>query len=383
MYSDGGGERYVFDIIASVAFARTGGRWGDIPANSARAGAVEARDMKAVVIEGAHQLAVREVPEPRPAPDEVIVAVAAVGLCGTDLHIYAGEYDGDYPIVPGHEVVGTIVEVGAGVDWLAPGSRVAFDPNVPCGECHFCRRMRFNHCLNWQGIGVTRDGGLAECVAVPAKVIYPLDEDMPFDRAVFTEPLSCVVWGLERATPALADRVLIIGAGPIGLLMMQAVRRGGATQVVVRDLQPDRLELARRLGADVVVPASGVKGGGLRDFAPYGYDMVIDATGVPEVVAGCFEYVTPGGKVLLFGVCPEDATIRFSPFDLFRRDITVYGSFAVNVTFGPALELLRSGAVQVEPLISHRFSLDEFPVALEMALTRSEPMMKVLIEPGK
>ncbi len=336
--------------------------------------------MKAVVIEAPHQLAVRDVPDPQAAPDEVVVAVAAVGLCGTDLHIYAGEYDGDYPIVPGHEVVGTIVDVGEDVRGLSAGMRVTFDPNVACGQCHFCRRLRFNHCLNWQGIGVTRNGGLAERVAVPAKAIYAID-DLPFDVAVFTEPLSCVVWGLQRATPALAERVLIFGAGPIGLLMMQAVRCAGAGQVVVTDLQPDRLELATALGADAVVAASGPVAASLMRWAPYGYDMVIDATGVPEVVAGCFEYVTRGGQVLLFGVCPEDATIQFSPFDLFRRDISVYGSFAVNVTFGPALELLRSGAVQVEPLISHRFCLEEFPEALEMALARSEPLMKVLIEP--
>jgi D-arabinitol dehydrogenase (NADP+) len=337
--------------------------------------------MKAVVIEGPRQLAVREVPEPQPARGEVIVEVASAGLCGTDIHIYLGEYDGDYPIVPGHEVVGTIIEVGEGVDDLTPGTRVSFDPNVPCFECHFCRRQRFNHCLNWQGIGVTRDGGMAERVAVPAKVIYPIEDSLPFDQAIFTEPLSCVVWGLQRATPELGDRVLIFGAGPIGLLMMQSVRRAGASQVVVSDLQSDRLDLATDLGADATVVASDAGAGALRAFAPYGFDMVIDATGVPAVAAGCFEHVTRGGKVLLFGVCPEDATIEFSPFDIFRRDITVYGSFAVNMTFGPALELLRSGAVRVETLISHRFCLDEFPRALEMALSRSEPMMKVLIEP--
>jgi 2-desacetyl-2-hydroxyethyl bacteriochlorophyllide A dehydrogenase len=337
--------------------------------------------MKAVVIEAPYEVAIREVPDPRPAPDEVIVGVAATGLCGTDLAIYAGEYDGEYPVVPGHEVVGAIIEVGESVTDLSPGTRVAFDPNVPCFECHFCRRLRFNHCLNWQGIGVSRAGGMAKRVAVPASVVYPLDDDLPFDQAIFTEPLSCVVWGLQRATPQLGDRVLILGSGPIGLLMMQAVRRAGAAQVVVTDLQPDRLALAKQLGADVIVGAGEPQAATLRELAPHGYDMVIDATGVPEVVAGCFDYVTRGGKLLVFGVCPEDATISFSPFDLFRRDIAVYGSFAVNLTFGPALELLRNGAVQVEPLISHRFALEEFPRALEMARTRTEPMMKVLIEP--
>lgn len=337
--------------------------------------------MKAVVIEGPHQVSVREVAEPVPARGEVIVETAYAGLCGTDLHIYLGEYDGDYPIVPGHEVVGTIVEIGEGVDELCVGARVAFDPNVPCFACHFCRRQRFNHCLNWQGIGVTRNGGMAERVAVPARVIYPLDDELAFDHAVFAEPLSCVVWGLRRVTPGLGDRVLIFGAGPIGLLMLQSVQRAGACQVVVSDLQAERLTLALDLGADAVVLAGDGAAGALRGHALHGYDMVIDATGVPAVASACLEHVTRGGKVLLFGVCPEDATIAFSPFDLFRRDISVYGSFAVNLTFGPALELLRSGVVRVDGLVSHRFSLDEFPMALDMALTRSEPMMKVLVGP--
>jgi len=342
--------------------------------------------MKAAVIETPGRVAVQEVPDPHPAPGEVIVSVALAGLCGTDLHIYAGEINYVYPIVPGHEVVGTIVEVGDGVTDLTRGMRVTFDPNVPCGQCHFCRRLRFNHCLNWQGIGVTRDGGFAERVPVPAKVVYPIG-DLPFEQAVFIEPLSCVVHGLQRATPALGDRVLIFGAGPIGLLLMQTVRRAGAAQVVVTDLQQERLELAARLGADTTVLASedesedGDQPAALREGAPRGYDMVIDGTGVPGVVARCFDYVTPGGKLLLFGVCPEDATIPFSPFDLYRRDISVYGSFALNVTFGPAIELLRGGVVQVEPLISHRFPLERFPQAVEMARTRSEPTMKIVIEP--
>lgn len=336
--------------------------------------------MKAAVIETPGRVVVKEVPDPQPAPDEVIVSVTLAGLCGTDLHIYTGEINYVYPIIPGHEVVGTIVEVGDGVADLVPGMRVVFDPNIPCGQCHFCRRLRFNHCLNWQAIGVTRDGGFAERVAVPAKVVYPIG-DLPFEQAVFIEPLSCVVYGLQRAAPALGDRVLIFGAGPIGLLMMQAVRRAGAAQVVVTDLQRGRLELAARLGADATILAGEGQPAALHERAPLGYDMVIDASGAPAVVAHCFDYVTPGGRLLLFGVCPEDATIPFSPFNLYRRDISVYGSFALNMTFGPSIELLRGGAVQVEPLISHRFPLERFPQALEIACTRSEQAMKVLIQP--
>ena len=335
--------------------------------------------MKAAVIETPGRFAVREVADPKPALDEVIVSMALAGLCGTDLHIHAGEYHAVYPIVPGHAVVGTIVEVGGDVTDLKPGMRVGLDPNVPCGQCHFCRRLRFNQCRNRQGIGVTRDGGFAERVAAPAKVIYPIG-DLPFEQAVFAEPLSCVVHGLQRATPALGDRAVIFGAGPIGLLLMQAVRRAGAAQVVVTDVQQHRLALAASMGADATILADEDQPAALREWAPWGYDMVIDATGVPGVVARTFDYVTPGGKVLLFGVCPKGATVPFNPFDLFRRDVSVYGSFAVNMTFEQAIELLRSGAVQVAPLISHRFPLEMVPQALEMARTRSEPAMKILIE---
>ena len=336
--------------------------------------------MKAAVIETPGTMVVRDVPDPKPAHHEAIVSVALAGLCGTDLHIYAGEYHAVYPIVPGHELVGTIVEVGDDVVDLKPGVRVSVDPCVPCQQCHFCRRLRFNQCLNRQAIGVTRAGGFAERVAVPAKVVYPIG-DLPLEQAVFIEPLSCVVHGLRRATPSLGDRVVIFGAGPIGLLLMQAVRRAGAARVVVTDVQQDRLDLAAGMGADAIIPSDKDQPAALRERAPWGYDMVIDATGVPDVVARTFDYVTPGGKVLLFGVCPRGTTVPFKPFDLFRRDISVYGSFAVNMTFAPAIELLRSGAVQVEPLISHRFPLESAPQALEMVRTRAEPAMKVLIAP--
>ena len=336
--------------------------------------------MKAAVIETPGRVTIRDLPDPRPDPGEVIVSVALAGLCGTDLHIYAGEVNYTYPIVPGHEVVGTIVEVGDGVTEPAPGTRVTFDPNVACGHCHFCRRLRFNHCLNWQGIGVTRDGGFAERVAVPASVVYPIGE-LPFEQAVFIEPLSCVVYGLQRATPDLGDRVLIFGAGPVGLLLMQSARRAGAAQVVMTDLQAERLALASRLGAEATIPADDYQDEALRDCAPYGYDMVIDATGVPAMAARCFDHVTRGGKVLLFGVCPEEASVPFSPFDLYRRDISVYGTFALNVTFEPAIRLLQSGAVQVEPLISHRFTLAQFPQALALARSRSEPSFKIIVQP--
>lgn len=332
--------------------------------------------MRAAVVEGPGKVSVEDIPEPEPAPDEVVIEVDSAGICGTDLHILRGELPYPYPITPGHEVVGTVVEVGKDARNLRHGTRVTFDPNVPCGRCYFCRRMRFNHCLDWQGIGITRQGGFAERVAVPAKVVYPVGE-VPFERAVFAEPLACVVYGVLRAGPEPGDRALLFGAGPVGLLLLQVLKVAGATVTVV-EVRKERLKLAEALGADFSVAAG--EEDHIKEVAPFGYDLVVDATGSPDVVSKCFDFVVPGGKFLIFGVCPEGATVPFSPFHVYRRDLTILGSFALNCTMERALNLLSSCSVRVEPLISHRFPLDRFPEALELAGSEG-PSLKVLVRP--
>jgi len=333
--------------------------------------------VKAAVMVAPGKIELRTFPKPKGTEDALWMRVDQVGLCGSDQHMYLGHSKLNFPVIPGHEVVGTVVEVGRDVSNVEPGSRVTFDPNIPCGECYFCRRMRFNHCLNWQGIGITRGGGFAEKVAVPGKVIYPV-ADMPFERAVFAEPLACVVYGVLRAEPKPGDMVLLFGAGPVGLLLLQVLKVAGAASVTVVEVMEDRLRLAEVLGADRTVQAGHEEA--LREEAPLGYDIVVDATGVPEVVSRCADLVIPGGKVLLFGVCPEGATVSLSPFQIYRRDITILGSFALNYTMDRALGLLSSGSVRVEPMISHRFPLEKFPEALEL-VGSDEPSLKVLVRP--
>lgn len=320
--------------------------------------------MKAMQIEQPGLATVTTVPDPSPGPGEVIVRVAACGVCGTDVHIFKGEYEGAYPVIPGHESSGTIVEVGPGVKgrWSV-GQRVTFDPNISCGECVYCRRGLYNHCERWTALGVTRPGCFAEYVAVPESVLFDLG-DLSFAAGAFVEPLSCVAHGLKNRAPVRpGDAVLIFGAGPIGLLLMQAVRADGAASVVVTDARADRLALAAKLGA-ITVLSGAHQAERLRDLAPIGYDMVIDATGVPQVVEAALAYVRPAGTFLVFGVCPVEARITVSPYEIFRRDLTIVGSFAVNRTFPPALAWLASGAVQVEPLLTHTLPLDAMPDVL-------------------
>ena len=203
--------------------------------------------MQAVVFPAPATIVVEQVPDPPCGPDEVVVQVAACGICGTDLHIYRNEYMSHFPLIAGHEFAGVIVEVGKEVADFQRGDRVTVDPNLYCGHCYFCRNEQANHCLNWQGVGVTRSGGFAEYVAAPARACYRLPEGLTDTQGALVEPLSCVIHALNRLRVWPGDEVLIFGAGPMGLLLVQALRHSGASQVVTVEKQPDRLALALSL----------------------------------------------------------------------------------------------------------------------------------------
>ena len=307
--------------------------------------------------------------EPRPtvSDHEVLIEVKNAGICGTDLHIWHGSYElAQYPVVPGHEFSGTVAEVGAAVQNFKVGDRVTADPNLPCGHCVFCQRREFNQCLNLSVVGVTRSGGFARYVSVPESAVYSIGS-IPFEEAALIEPLACVVWGLKQVSIQPGDNVLIFGAGPMGVLMMQAVQRAGAASVVIIDKAPWRLELARSLGASVALNADELTTESFAELAPHGFDVVADATGVPAVIEQMFSFVRPMGKVWVFGVAAGDARVPFSPYEVFRKDLKIIGSFALNKTFHESIALLQAGAVAVKPLISHRVPLAEFAEGMDVA----------------
>lgn len=318
--------------------------------------------MKAILFPAAETITVERVPDPTPAPDEVIVQVAACGICGTDVHIYRNEYMSEFPLIPGHEFSGKVVAVGNAVTDVKLGDRVAVDPNLYCGHCDFCRNEQANHCRNWQGVGITRAGGFAEYVAAPARACYRLPDHLSNAQAAFIEPLACVIHALKRIRVWPGAQVLIFGAGPMGLLLLQALRQSGAAQVVMVEKQQARLALATQLGG-IAVPVDGQQAEALRAIAPHGFDLVVDATGVPAVIEQAFTYVRPRGQYLQFGVTPMDATIRLRPYDLFRNDWTVIGSFALCYTFLPAIAWLAKGVIDIAPLVSHTVPLADFASA--------------------
>lgn len=336
--------------------------------------------MRAVVFPQAETIAVERVADPSCAPAEVVVRVANCGICGTDVHIYRNEYMSTFPLIPGHEFGGEVVEVGRDVRDLRVGDRVVVDPNVDCGNCDFCRNEQANHCRNWQGIGVTRPGGFAEYTAVPAHVCYKLPEQLTATQVAFVEPLACVVYALRRLQMRPAEDVLLFGAGPMGLLLVQALQHSGGAHVVVVEKQEDRLALATQLGAAATVTAGPDQDAALAELAPYGFPTVVDATGVPAVIERAFRYLRPRGQYLQFGVAPNNAKVAVSPYDIFHNDWRIIGSFAACYTFLPSIAWLASGVIDVAPLVSHRVGFDGFAAAFgQFAAGKT---LKVHVQPG-
>lgn len=322
--------------------------------------------MKAGVFHQPGSLTFQDMPEPSVGPQDVLIAVQYAGICGTDVHILKGEYEAHYPLIPGHEFSGVVAAVGAEVSHFKVGDRVTADPNVPCGRCTFCQRNEPNQCRDLRAIGVTGNGGFAQYVTAPEGNVFSIG-DLAFDAAALIEPLACVVWGLKQVEIQPGDSVLLFGAGPMGCLLLQAVRCAGAARITVIDPVQWRLDLARSLGAtDTYLPGDHL-GSVLEKQEPYGYDVVVDATGVPAVLEAAFAYTKPRGKFWVFGVTPAGTQIRVPAYDIFRKDLKIIGSFAVNRTFPQAITLIQSGAVQVTPLISHRLPLREFERGFELA----------------
>lgn len=328
--------------------------------------------MKALVMERPHLAVVKEVPDPVAGADEVVIRVERVGICGTDFHIFEGEFLSPYPIIPGHEFSGTIHQAGAGVEDFRIGDRVTADPSLFCGRCAYCLTNRGNQCENWGALGNTVDGSMAEFVKVPVRNVVKIPDTMSMATAAFIEPMACVVHAMNRLQLQAGQSVLLFGAGAMGLQLVQSLSRLGASRLTVVDVSDRKLELARSLGATEAVNARN-KGA----LAGRKYDIVVDATGIPAVIEEAMTYLGKTAKYLQFGVTPKDAQIRINPFDLYHKDWTILGSMAINYTFLPAFEWVKEGRVQLEPLVSRVITLEETPDFL--ARPKDPELLKVQI----
>ena len=325
--------------------------------------------MRAVIIDAPGIIRVDNVPDPTPRPDEVLVRVGACGICGTDLHIIDGDSPlARYPIIPGHEFAGEVVALGSdvaqryGKENITVGSRIAVEPNLYCGYCDSCRTGHENLCLNYAALGVTTNGAVAQYVTVPVAKAYALPDNMSFREGALIEPVSCAVHGMHILNPRSGDTFLIVGAGTMGLLLLQLAVRGGASRVAMVDVNAQRLALAEQLGPTRTY--SDIKQA-LKD-EPLGFNCVIDATGVAPVIENAFMAVKRGGKLLIFGVASNEARISLSPFRIYNDEITIIGSMAVLFSFQAALDLISSGVINTEAMLTKALPLQDFLEALDM-----------------
>ncbi|MCX5370773.1 MULTISPECIES: zinc-dependent alcohol dehydrogenase family protein [unclassified Streptomyces] len=315
--------------------------------------------MKAAVIESVGRAVVAEVPDPTPGPREVVVEVAACGLCGTDLHILQGEFAPKLPIVPGHEFAGAVVGVGTQVTEVSVGDRVAVDPSLYCHECRYCRTGHNNLCERWAAIGVTTAGGAAQYAVAPVANCVRLPEHIRTQDAALIEPLSCAVRGYDVLRSRLGAHVLIYGSGTMGLMMLELAKRTGAASVDVVDLNPARLETARRLGV------SGAAANADELERPRGWDLVVDATGNAAAIQDGLGRVAKAGTFLQFGVADYATRVSIDPYRIYNQEITITGSMAVLHSFERAAELFANGVLDPKVFISDRMPLEEYPRALE------------------
>ena len=336
--------------------------------------------MRAARLSGPGAMRVEDVGRPEPGPRDLLVRIEATGICGSDRHMFKGEYPTALPVTLGHEFCGTVELVGDLVERVKAGDRITADPNIACGHCEACRTGRVNLCHNLQAIGVSRDGGFAQFAIVPEGQAHVLPADLGPELGAFSEPLACCLHGLDVARIKPGDSVAVLGGGVIGLLMVQLARLAGAKDVVLVTRQAPRREMALQVGATHVVDPSGDAVAAVREIGGTGVDVALECAGVPETFRQSLAMTKRGGAAVLFGVMAKGQTVPVEPFDLLFREVRLEASYLNPHTHARAAAMIAVGQLQLRPLISRRIGLDGLPAELG-----SEPRfgeIKVMVRPN-
>jgi len=341
--------------------------------------------MKAAIMHGVRDVSTGDIPAPVIREDEALVRIRSVGICGSDVHYYVHGHIGPYVVVPpyvlGHECAGEVVEVGRAVTNVRPGDRVAVEPGVPCRRCGFCKGGRYNLCRDVVFLAAPPvQGALVEYLAHAADFLFPLPGNVSLHEGAMCEPLSTGMQAVRRSGLAMGDRVFIAGVGPIGLVTLQAFRAAGAGAVYASDLAPERLALARDLGAtatfDARDPDLVAK---LRDLTDgLGPEIVVETAGSPEATTASIDMVRPGGVIVLVGLVPA-ATIPMNALGIIDKEIDVRGVFRYANTYPAALAMVARGAVDVKRMITSEYPLDRAGEAFADVAARKPGTIKAMV----
>lgn len=336
--------------------------------------------MKAVYVAEPHSLEIREMPMPEPGQGEALVRVRAGGICGSDMHIYHGTNPlAKYPRIIGHEFSGEIESLGQGVQGFSIGDRVAVDPVTSCGTCYACSIGRSNVCENLEVFGVHRHGGFAEYVALPVKNLHKIPSGWSFEKGALVEPFTIAANVLSRTECSGSDRLLIMGAGPIGQVILQAARRLG-TACAVADIVDVRLEKARMLGAEVTV---NTKEESLEEAMEKwtggkGVPLIIDAVGIPDLFPVFLRMASPAGRIGLLGF--SKAPSELVQLEVVKKELSIYGSRLNRNKFPEVISWFGEGSVEPELLVSHRYPFEKIREAMEFIQDNPSEVCKVILE---
>ncbi|KAF8886555.1 chaperonin 10-like protein [Infundibulicybe gibba] len=339
--------------------------------------------MNAVCYHAPRDLEIITTPVPEVGDDEVLIKVTCCGICGTDSHIAEGEFIAQFPLVPGHEFVGTIEKVGKNVQDFSKGDRCVADPTVLCDTCFYCRRGQSLLCENFESLGVTMAGGFAEYVVVHSKKVYKIF-NLTDEEATLVEPASCAIHGLDKLNAPVGIEVLILGAGPTGLILAQLLKLNGASKVVIAANKGIKTQVAQQLHAGdeyIEFDRSAPEGqwAEIKRKYPYGFDAVIEATGSETVANDAINYVRRGGTLMIYGVYSKDALVHWAPSKIFGDEIRIIGSFAQTHCFARAVAYLDSGKINTKGMVTDSYSIRDYQKALDKM--NSKEAVKVVVKP--
>jgi len=339
--------------------------------------------MKAAVFVSTRRMELREMPVPEPAPGEVLVRVLGCGVCGTDAGIYAGEIqNAKPPVVIGHEIFGEIDRLGEGVDSLRPGDRVVLDPFIFCGRCASCMNGEYRFCENETFIGYHRHGGFAQYTTAPANNVYRVPAGLSFAGGIIAETLATVVAGFSRLQPSPGSSILLLGAGTVGLLWNQLLRRSLAVTLVQTEVVASRAAKAAQLGADLVLnPREADLEREVKRLCPRGVDYVVDATGSTGAIQDALPLLRRGGTFLAFGICPQGEKLPLSMNWFYKHQVTFMTSRRPPREMQRALDFLSKGIVCAEAVVTNRYPLEQIERTFDLFANAKDREVKMAIDP--